>query len=255
MTNTGEDNMTDAADKTKLWDAVCTTDPAMTRKVQQRGGFTAICAQYQKHNATIQWGPMGEAWGLRNLQWGAIMGEGATPIEVTLDAELWFPGGSFPISVDMAYKVGNDTRKKLRTDAMTKALSDLGFNSDVFLGKFDDSKYVADLRKKIAAEANGGSQPQNRPSGQNLPAAEQSTQQDKPSGYTDLHGWKGADVLRRPLLAEASCKALFERGALGTLKEKLAHLEEVKTDFQPHDYKSLRGEVLEWIAILASQTS
>jgi hypothetical protein len=34
------------------------------------------------------------------------------------------------------------------TDAMTKALSHLGMSADVFLGMFDNSKYV----EKVAAE-------------------------------------------------------------------------------------------------------
>ena len=35
------------------------------------------------------------------------------------------------------------------TDAMTKAFSHLGMSADVFLGKFDDSKYVQTLKKTM----------------------------------------------------------------------------------------------------------
>lgn len=38
--------------------------------------------------------------------------------------------------------------KKSLTDAIGKALSMLGFSADVFLGMFDDSKYVNDARKR-----------------------------------------------------------------------------------------------------------
>ena len=41
----------------------------------------------------------------------------------------------------------------LRTDARSKALSTLGFNSDIFEGKFDDNKYVAEMRAKEAGDA------------------------------------------------------------------------------------------------------
>ena len=35
--------------------------------------------------------------------------------------------------------------KKVATDALTKGLSKLGFNADVFMGMFDDNKYVNKL--------------------------------------------------------------------------------------------------------------
>jgi len=38
--------------------------------------------------------------------------------------------------------------KKATTDGITKCLSMLGFNADVFLGKFDDNKYVQELKNK-----------------------------------------------------------------------------------------------------------
>ena len=41
-----------------------------------------------------------------------------------------------------------DAVKKAVTDGLTKCLSYLGFNADVFLGKFDDNKYV----EKMTAE-------------------------------------------------------------------------------------------------------
>jgi hypothetical protein len=135
-------------DNMKLWDAVSVTDPDTTRKVNQRGGFTAICAQAQLKAATKLWGPYGDTWGLAELQWEYIK-TGDTIFEVALTAEFYYPGGSFPMSNDMAYKVGNEIRKKLITDMRSKCLSTLGFNSDVFEGRFDDNRYVAQVRNTI----------------------------------------------------------------------------------------------------------
>ena len=87
-----------------------------------------------------------ETWGLRNLSYGEIRSASGDLIEVTLDAELWYPGGAFEISTDKKYKAGWDNRKCLQTDATTKALSKLGFNADVFLGMFSDNKYVESLK-------------------------------------------------------------------------------------------------------------
>ncbi|MBN86088.1 MAG: hypothetical protein CL885_01045, partial [Dehalococcoidia bacterium] len=41
-----------------------------------------------------------------------------------------------------------DAPKKALTDAITKGLSYLGFNADIFLGKFDDNKYVQERVKE-----------------------------------------------------------------------------------------------------------
>lgn len=142
----------------ELWDSVCETDPAITKHVSQRGGFTAICAQVQLKAATRKWGPYGSTWGVQGLQFTEYS-ESGKPIEVMLSGTFWYPGGEFPIATDMAYKPGNDTRKKLLTDLTTKALSKLGFNSDVFEGKFDDNKYVAERRKKHNGSATASPKP------------------------------------------------------------------------------------------------
>ncbi len=131
----------------KLWNSVCETDPAVTKHVTQRGGFTAICAQSQRKRATELWGPYGGKWGVKDLKYG-FLGPQEMPVEVSLSATFYYPGGECALSVDMTYKVGNDSCKKLLTDLTTKALSMLGFNSDVFEGKYDDNKYVEALKKK-----------------------------------------------------------------------------------------------------------
>ena len=46
-------------------------------------------------------------------------------------------------------KIDDNFAKKLETDTLTKALSKLGFNADIFLGKFDDIRYVEDLNKEF----------------------------------------------------------------------------------------------------------
>ncbi len=50
--------------------------------------------------------------------------------------------------VDAKGRVDDDAPKKALTDALTKALSHLGFNSDVFMGMFDSNKYVKQLEEK-----------------------------------------------------------------------------------------------------------
>ena len=123
----------------ELWTAVSTTDKAHTKEVSYgKRKFTAIDAYHQILRATQVWGPVGMGWG-----WDA---------EFTIVGELcfatlrmWYGGDRANrfTSVGSA-KVGNDGEapKKALTDGITKGLSYLGFNADVFLGQFDSNKYV-----------------------------------------------------------------------------------------------------------------
>lgn len=128
----------------ELWDKVSKTDPSLTKQVQQRGGFTAVCAQAQVKKATEMFGKYGKGWGLKNCKY-EIIGN-----EIVFDAVFYAGDSEFEMTVDMIYKAGQDCRKKLRTDAQSKSLSLLGFNSDIFEGKFDDNKYVNELRKEFS---------------------------------------------------------------------------------------------------------
>ena len=47
-------------------------------------------------------------------------------------------------------KIDDNFAKKLETDTLTKAISKLGFNADIFMGKFDDTKYLAEIKKEFA---------------------------------------------------------------------------------------------------------
>jgi len=129
----------------KIWDKVSVTDPEITKRVNQRGGFTAIDAQAQLKKATEVFGPYGTNWGLTGLEYEAIADPDGNILEITLTARFYYPGGEFPMSNDMRYRPGDECRKKLLTDLRSKCLSTLGFNSDVFEGKFDDNRYVQSL--------------------------------------------------------------------------------------------------------------
>ena len=136
----------------KIWDQVSVTDPETTKRVNQRGGFTAIDAQAQLKKATEVFGPYGTHWGITNLEYEAIADPEGNILEVTLTARFYYPGGEFPMSNDMRYRPGDECRKKLLTDLRSKCLSTLGFNSDVFEGKFDDNRYVQNLNNSKGVE-------------------------------------------------------------------------------------------------------
>ena len=145
-------------DNMKLWESVETTDPNFTKKVNQRGGFTAIGAQYQLRTATETFGPFGTGWGVKDERiekWedvGLAVYTGTLwyrPTEFRDGMVVIKQESEFPIHSSIKYhsngRVDDDFMKKVATDALTKGLSKLGFNADVFMGKFDDNKYVNKL--------------------------------------------------------------------------------------------------------------
>ena len=137
----------------RIWENVCTTDPKYTKYVNQRGGFTAIDAQYQVRTATEQFGPMGWGWGVKDETFNFI--EGMVIYQAILFYHFGSDGDNIEeneIPLHSSMQVKPDCVKSVATDALTKGLSKLGFNADVFLGKFDDNKYVNDLKKKYAEE-------------------------------------------------------------------------------------------------------
>lgn len=131
-----------------LWDQVKETDDLYTKEASNgRFKFTHVDPQYQLMVGTRMWGPYGDKWGLRDLVWTNLVTEDgdAKITSLMLQAEFFYPGGSFPVAVDQKFRHGFDTCKILLTSARSKALSCLGFSADVFLGMFDDTAY----RKKL----------------------------------------------------------------------------------------------------------
>jgi hypothetical protein len=158
-----------------IWDKVATTDPDHTKPVEYGRKFTAIDAHYQVMNATAQFGPVGAGWGY-NTVYDVIHFDDGSSMAVC-DLTFWWRADDEWESIPMkspqlqygpvrgsamlrrAKKTPDtDAFKKAMTDALTKCLSHLGFNADVFLGKFDDNKYVQELRKDKDAELSAAAQ-------------------------------------------------------------------------------------------------
>lgn len=143
---------------TALWDKVFPTDPAYTKFVKVGRGFTTIDAYYQVKTATEVFGPVG-------LGWGWDTDETYTDGMVIVKMYLWYKHPdtgetSQPVVhfgckalANKSGRINEDAVKSATTDALTKALSFIGFNGDVFLGLFDDNKYVAMQQQKFEEKA------------------------------------------------------------------------------------------------------
>ena len=152
----------------ELWNKVEKTNPKYTKKAKVGGmNITSISPQFQVMNATEQFGSYGSKWGFRNivldysitdtpillsvLDWNTKQTTEVKSILglVGFKATFFYPEGEFEITNSIKIftdnkhsKIDDNYAKKLETDALTKALSKLGFNADIFLGKFDDVRYV-----------------------------------------------------------------------------------------------------------------
>ena len=144
------------SDNLKLWNTVCKSDPKYLKKVSYGSrSFTAIDPQYQVRCATEQFGPVGQGWGWKNNTRFIDVSNGDTA--VVADVTIWIGSDEYcfgPFTgcrkfFDAAKgRMAEDAPKMAITDGLTKALSHLGFNADVFLGEMDGNKYAADSSKK-----------------------------------------------------------------------------------------------------------
>lgn len=166
-------------DNLKLWKLVEKTDPKYTKNAKVGGNaITSISPQFQIMNVTEQFGSYGSTWGFRNIELDYSLvnvpyfkdkTEGSYPnIKVVgkeesymglvvFKAIFFYPNGEFPIINSISLftnnektKIDDNFAKKIETDALTKAISKLGFNADIFMGKFDDVRYVEEMKKEFA---------------------------------------------------------------------------------------------------------
>ena len=142
-------------DNMKIWKSVEKTNPKYTKAVNFGRKFTSINAQYQLMCATEQFGACGDGWGVADERFYMV-----TDGLLGYQAIFWWRGEDqqvkkFTINSSIAThnksgKLDDDCFKKVSTDALTKGLSKLGFSADVFLGMWDDNKYVAQVKEEFS---------------------------------------------------------------------------------------------------------
>jgi hypothetical protein len=165
-------------DNLNLWHSVEKTNPKYTKKAKVGGNqITSISPQYQIMNVTEKFGTYGSTWGFKNIELDySLVGatfkkdktEGFYPNVkvigkedacmglVVFKATFFYPNGEFPVINSISLftnnemsKLDDNFAKKVETDALTKAISKLGFNADIFLGKFDDVRYVEAMNSEF----------------------------------------------------------------------------------------------------------
>lgn len=156
-----------------LWKRVETTDPSHTAPAKVSGQTrTTVKAIYQTEKATEVFGAQGQGWGIEPeseryerinigdeimLQYNAIMyyefngKSGRMPIAAAIMEAAIVKRGQ----PSQYLRIDNEAIKKVRTDAKTKGLSELGFNADIFKGYYDSagySEYASNIHQEEAQE-------------------------------------------------------------------------------------------------------
>jgi len=138
----------------KIWETLSKTNPEFTKPLPGYGGkkLTTIDPMYQIQMMTDMFGPVGLGWKYK-VDYKYIDQLVFAEVTIKYFTNEWHEYG--PVcSVQNLYKsnskLDDEAPKKAMTDAMTKAFSHLGMSADVFLGKFDDSKYVEQMKQEFS---------------------------------------------------------------------------------------------------------
>ena len=149
----------------ELWDSVSDIDPAYTKPITGKDySGTSPNPTYMIRLATEKFGSVGDGFGWEILDDG-FKDFGDTTLHYCR-VNFWWKGAdgerkSFQNygQTKAAYKtkggyikVDEDAPKKSMTDAIVKCLSHLGFASSIFLGLWDDSGYVIEVKDKFERE-------------------------------------------------------------------------------------------------------
>lgn len=153
MTNVNADNL-------KVWDKVKYTNPAYTKDFQVPGGFrgTSIVPMLRIQMATEFFGPCGLGWGYEILSHEFVSGFYHVHIRLwyKLDGEKGIVDAVASTVYEQKRANGpffdEDAPKKALTDAIGNALTKLGFNADIHMGKFDDKHYLNWVGQRFAQE-------------------------------------------------------------------------------------------------------
>lgn len=154
-------------DNLTIWNTLGRTSPDQTKGFSRAGGFrgTAVKPVYTEQKMTELFGPCGIGWGFTEPTFQLVPGsDGQTAVYCWLS--LWYVhdgarsqsipgvgGDMVVVKQSSGLRTDDEAFKKAFTDAIGNAMKHIGMSADVHMGRFDDSKYVNDLRREDA-EAN-----------------------------------------------------------------------------------------------------
>ena len=155
-------------DNLALWEAVGKTDPSQVKPITGKPYKGSSPKPYYLIKcATETFGPCGIGWGFKIVSERVEDGAQGDKVHIA-HVLVWYEWEGKRGEVEhvgqtmFAGKNKNgpftdeDAPKKSVTDALVKALSMIGFAGDIFMGRYDDSKYVAELRQEFSEQEQEG---------------------------------------------------------------------------------------------------
>jgi hypothetical protein len=153
------------ADNLELWRSVERTDPAHVKPITGKSySGSSPKPYYLVRKATETFGPIGCGWGYSIVSERIEEGSDGDKLHMAR-VKVWYEWngkrgevehvGATPFSGKRSSGkpfIDEDAGKKSVTDALVKALSMIGFAGDIFMGRYDDSKYVAEVRQEFEKE-------------------------------------------------------------------------------------------------------
>lgn len=147
-------------DNKTLWNKVCVTDPKHVKPITGKDyGGNSPKPYWIVERMTEEFGPCGLGWGY-SIDSERFEKFSDTDTLHVAKVTLWYVLGDRRGEVTQMgqtkatyvtskgqFKVDEDAPKKSVTDALVKCASYLGFAGDIFSGRWDDSKYVAEAKK------------------------------------------------------------------------------------------------------------
>lgn len=137
----------------KIWDALYKTDENYIKEVNFGRKFKAIDPYYQIRKITEVFGPVGFGWWYETELLSGFKDD--DPL-VVVKVKFYYrhPENTEQISapievITSAKRIGRENKididayKKATTDGLTKAFSIVGCDAGVFLGEYDNNKYVS----------------------------------------------------------------------------------------------------------------
>ena len=168
------------SDNLTLWHAVERTPEAHTKPItgKQYSG-TSPKPYYLIQRATETFGPCGIGWGFEiadeKVIDGALLEPGFYERIHMARVRVWYEWEGKRGTVEHVGQTqfsgrrkdgkpftDEDAPKKSVTDALVKALSMIGFAGDIFIGRYDDSKYVAELKREAAQQQDNAAEERTR---------------------------------------------------------------------------------------------
>lgn len=147
-----------------LWHQVEKTPESQTKAITGKPyKGTSPKPYYLVQKATETFGPCGIGWGFEIVNERVESGAEGDKVHIA-HIRVWYEWNGKRGQVEhvgqtmLAGKNRNgpftdeDAPKKSVTDALVKALSMIGFAGDIFMGRYDDSKYVSDLKAEEAGQ-------------------------------------------------------------------------------------------------------